>query len=58
MSSIYTANIEIQQRIVQVLDNFDAIYTNLNIGLPAEIEVRQKQYEFYRDTLLTFKPTK
>lgn len=44
----------VQQRIVNVLDNFDAICTDLNIGLPAEIEARQKQYEYYRDLLLSF----
>lgn len=48
-------SIEVQQRIVNILDNFDAICTDLNIGLPAEIEARQKQYEYYRDKLLTFK---
>ena len=46
--------IAIQQRIVHTLDNFEKICTDLNIGLPAEIEARQKQYEFYRDQLLTF----
>ena len=40
---------EVQQRIVNVLDNFEEICTDLNIGLPAEIEARKKQYEFYRD---------
>lgn len=45
----------VQQRIVNVLDNFDAICSDLNIGLPAEIAARQKQYEYYRDKLLTFK---
>ncbi len=49
--------LEIQQKIVSVLDNFDAICSDLNIGLPAEIEARQKQYEFYRDALLTFAET-
>lgn len=44
----------IQDKIVNVLDNFDAICSDLNIGLPAEIEARQKQYEYYRDKLLTF----
>lgn len=44
----------IQERLVRVLDNFDAICTDLNIGLPAEIEARQKQYEYYRDKLLSF----
>ena len=46
--------LEIQKKIVAVLDNFDTICTDLNIGLPAEIEARQKQYEYYRDLLLTF----
>lgn len=46
--------LEIQSRIVQVLDNFDTVCNDLNIGLPKEIELRQKQYEFFRDKLLTF----
>ncbi len=45
----------VQDRIANVLDNFDAICSDLNSGLPAEIEARQKQYEYYRDKLLTFK---
>ncbi|HEM6129091.1 TPA: restriction endonuclease subunit S [Streptococcus suis] len=44
----------IQERIVQVLDNFDAVCNDLNIGLPKEIELRQKQYEYFREKLLTF----
>lgn len=48
-------SLSVQQRIVNVLDNFDAVCTDLNIGLPAEIAARQKQYEYYRDKLLTFK---
>ena len=47
-------SLEIQARIVQVLDNFDMVCNDLNIGLPKEIELRQKQYEFFRDKLLTF----
>ena len=47
-------SMEIQERIVNVLDNFDAICSDLNIGLPVEIEARQKQYEYYRDRLLSF----
>lgn len=47
--------IEVQERIVKVLNNFDAICSDLGIGLPAEIEKRQKQYEYYRDKLLNFK---
>lgn len=50
-------SIEEQKKLVEVLDNFEAICTDLNIGLPAEIEVRQKQYEYYRDLLLTFAET-
>ena len=46
--------LETQNRIAEVLDNFDAICSDLNIGLPAEIEARQKQYEYYRDALLSF----
>ena len=47
-------SLEIQSRIVQVLDNFDMVCNNLNIGLPKEIELRQKQYEYFREKLLTF----
>ena len=50
-------SLEVQDKIIYVLDNFDAICTDLNIGLPAEIEARQKQYEYYRDLLLTFAET-
>ena len=46
--------IERQVKIAETLDNFDAICSDLNIGLPAEIEARKKQYEYYRDMLLTF----
>ena len=49
--------IKIQEKIVEVLDNFKKICSDLKIGLPAEIEARQKQYEFYRDTLLTYAAT-
>ncbi|WP_231069229.1 restriction endonuclease subunit S [Streptococcus gordonii] len=47
-------SLEIQSRIVQVLDNFDSVCNDLNIGLPKEIELRQKQYEYFREKLLTF----
>lgn len=47
--------IEEQQRIVDILDHFDRLCNDISEGLPAEIEVRQKQYEYYRDKLLTFK---
>ena len=49
--------LEVQNRLVDVLDNFESICSDLNIGLPAEIELRKKQYEFYRDALLTFAET-
>ena len=44
-----------QERIVSILDKFDALVNDISIGLPAEIEARQKQYEYYREKLLTFK---
>ena len=43
-----------QREIVTTLENFDAITTNLSVGLPAELRARRKQYEYYRDKLLTF----
>lgn len=43
-----------QRRIVSILDRFDALCNDLASGLPAEIAARQKQYEYYRDKLLTF----
>lgn len=45
-----------QKRIVNILDHFNTLCNDLTSGLPAEIESRQKQYEYYRDKLLTFKP--
>lgn len=47
-----------QQRIVDILDRFDTLVNDLSQGLPAEIEARQQQYEYYRDQLLTFKRKK
>ena len=47
-------SLEIQSRIVQVLDNFDTVCHDLHIGLPKEIELRLKQYEYFREKLLTF----
>ena len=43
-----------QQRIVDILDRFDKLCNDITTGLPAEIEARQKQYEYYRDQLLSF----
>jgi len=47
-----------QERIVAILDRFDALCNDLTSGLPAEIEARRKQYEYYRDKLLTFREAK
>jgi type I restriction enzyme S subunit len=44
-----------QARIVAILDKFDALTADIANVLPAEIEARRKQYEYYRDKLLTFK---
>lgn len=44
-----------QERIVNILDKFDTLVNDISQGLPAEIEARQKQYEYYRNKLLTFK---
>lgn len=49
--------LHIQEKIVEVLDNFDKVCNDLKIGLPAEIEARKQQYEFYRDGLLEFART-
>ncbi|GAA9981072.1 restriction endonuclease subunit S [Helicobacter pylori] len=50
--------LEIQQEIVKILDQFSALTTDLLAGIPAEIEARKKQYEYYREKLLVFKPLK
>jgi type I restriction enzyme, S subunit len=43
-----------QARIVSILDKFDAITSSIREGLPREIELRQQQYEYYRDLLFSF----
>jgi len=43
-----------QERIVSILDKFDALVNDLSLGLPAEIKARREQYKYYRDRLLTF----
>ena len=50
--------LEEQERIVKILDRFDALCNDISSGLPAEIEMRKKQYEYYRDKLLTFEEKK
>ena len=47
--------LETQKRIVSILDKFETLANSLSDGLPAEIEARKKQYEYYRDKLLDFK---
>ena len=45
---------ERQEQVVGLLDRFDALVNDLSVGLPAELAARRKQYEYYRDRLLTF----
>ncbi|MDK9354238.1 restriction endonuclease subunit S [Propionibacterium freudenreichii] len=51
-------SLELQERIVARLDTFDALVNDLSSGLPAELNARHAQYEYYRDKLLTFKELK
>ena len=51
-------DINVQNDIVSKLDKYDTLCNDITVGLPAEIEARQKQYEYYRDKLLTFKELK
>jgi type I restriction enzyme S subunit len=44
-----------QERIVSILDEFEALLNDVSVGLPAELSARRKQYEYYRDRLLTFR---
>lgn len=52
--SIPIPSLELQNAIVAVLDKFETMVTDIKEGLPAEIEARQQQYEYYRNRLLTF----
>ena len=45
---------EEQKHIVSILERFEVLVNDITVGLPAEIAARQKQYEYYRDKLLTF----
>ncbi len=47
--------IYVQEHVVSILDKFDTLVNDIKIGLPKEIELRQKQYEYYREKLLNFK---
>lgn len=48
-------SLEKQKQIVSILDKFEKLTNDISVGLPAEIEARRKQYEYYRNKLLTFK---
>ena len=54
-AEIPVPSMEEQERIVKILDKFDALVNDISIGLPAEIKARRQQYEYYREKLLTFK---
>ncbi len=47
-------SLAIQSEIVRILDKFDTLTNSITEGLPREIELRQKQYEYYRDLLFSF----
>ena len=51
---IYLPSLEEQKKIVNILDKFEKLISDISIGLPAEIELRKKQYEYYRNKLLSF----
>ena len=55
---IMIPKIEEQERIVSILDRFEKLCNDISDGLPAELEARKKQYEYYRDKLLNFKELK
>ena len=57
-AEVIIPSLETQKDIIRILDNFEKISSDMFEGLPAEIELRQKQYEYYRDKLLTFKELK
>ena len=44
-----------QEHVVDLMRKFDTLCNDISVGLPAEIDARQKQYEYYRDKLLNFK---
>ena len=48
-------SVPVQEYVVPILDKFNALVNDISQGLPKEIELRQKQYEYYREKLLAFK---
>ena len=55
---IPVVSIEKQRKIIDILDRFDKLCNDIISGIPAEIELNNKRYEYYRDKLLTFKEKK
>lgn len=51
---VFISPIPVQEHVVSILDKFDTLVNDISKGLPKEIELRQKQYEYYREKLLTF----
>ena len=56
--TIPVPSIEKQNKIVRILDKFDSLVNDINVGIPAEIELRRQQYEYYRNKLLSFNELK
>ena len=57
-TKIALPDLNVQKYIVNILDKFNVIISSLTSGIPAEISARQKQYEYYRDQLLSFQKEK
>lgn len=57
-TKVWIPSLNEQERIVSILDRFDKLYNDISEGLPAELESRRKQFEYYRDKLLNFKELK
>jgi len=55
-AKIPVPSLEEQERIIKILDHFDALVNDISVGLPAEIKARREQYEYYRGKLLAFQP--
>lgn len=53
--NIPVPTLAVQERIVSILDKFEKLTNDISVGLPSEIEARRKQYEYYRNRLLSFK---
>ncbi|EFF41727.1 conserved hypothetical protein [Mycoplasmopsis alligatoris A21JP2] len=56
--TINLPSLQIQNKIVEILDDFEKYINDISEGLPLEIELRQKQYEYYRNKLLSFDENK